>query len=111
MNKKWTKSQKIHARRLFDLALSREYDALISTINSMEIKTRDEVWELYEMLDKKRKELNDKYDYRYSRLIFVFTLLVHEGYLSLEELETIGEEKQKQIENMVVLKDLNHENT
>ena len=104
MNEKWTKSQKVHARRLFDLALSREYDALISTINSMEIKNPDEVWELYEMLDEKRKELNDKYDYRYSRLIFVFALLVRGGYLSLEELDPIGEEKQKQIENMVNFK-------
>ena len=104
MEEKWTKSQKVHARKLFDLALVREYDALISSINSMEIKTPDDVWDLYEMLGKKRKELNDKYDYRYSRLIFVFAQLVRGGYLSLEELAPIGEEKQKQIEGMVNFK-------
>ena len=104
MEEKWTKSQKVHARKMFDLALDREYDMLISTINSTEIKTRDDVWELYEMLDKKRKELNGKYDYRYSQLIFVFTQLVRGGYLSLEELEQIGEEKQKQIKDMLNFK-------
>jgi len=104
MEKKWTKSQKVHARRLFDLALSREYAILISTINSMEIKTRDEVWELYAILRKKRKELNNKYDYRYSQLIFVFAQLVRGGYLSLDELEPISKEKQKQIEKMVNFK-------
>ena len=101
MENKWTKSQKEQARRLFDLALSREYDMLISTINSMEIKTPDDVWELYEMLRKKRKEINSKYDYRYSQLIFVFAQLVRGGYLSIEELEVIGKEKQKRIENIV----------
>ena len=104
MENKWTKSQKVQARRLFDLALSREYDMLISTINSMEIKTPDNVWELYEMLRKKRKEINSKYDYRYSQLILVFAQLVREGYLSIEELEVIGEEKQKRIENIVSFK-------
>ena len=101
MKNKWTKSQKVQARRLFDLALSREYDMLISTINSMEIKTPDDVWELYEMLRKKRKEISNKYDYRYSQLILVFAQLVRGGYLSIEELEVIGEEKQKRIENIV----------
>lgn len=104
MENKWTKSQKVQARRLFDLALSREYDMLISTINSMEIKTPDNVWELYEMLRKKRKEINSKYDYRYSQLILVFAQLVRGGYLSIEELEVIGEEKQKRIENIVSFK-------
>ena len=104
MENKWTKSQKVQARRLFDLALSREYDMLISTINSIEIKTPDDVWELYEMLRKKRKEINSKYDYRYSQLILVFAQLVRGGYLSIEELEVIGEEKQKRIENIVSFK-------
>ncbi|MEA3433537.1 MAG: hypothetical protein U9R13_03055 [Campylobacterota bacterium] len=104
MEEKWTKSQKVHARKLFDLALEREYDTLIAEINKSEIKTRDDVWELYEMLGKKRKELNGKYDYRYSQLIFVFAQLVRGGYLTLEELEPIGEEKLNQIEKMVNFK-------
>ncbi|MFT7824438.1 MAG: hypothetical protein ABXS92_06705 [Sulfurimonas sp.] len=101
MEEKWTKAQKGHARELFDLALEREYDELIKSINDTRIETPDDVWELYDMLGKKRKELNGKYDYRYSQLIFVFAQLVRGGYLSLEELKPIGEEKQKSIEKMV----------
>ena len=104
MEEKWTKSQKVHARELFDLALSREYDDLIKTVNSTKIETPEEVWDLHDMLGKKRKELNGKYDYRYSQLIFVFAQLVRGGYLTLEELEPIGEEKLKQIDNMVNFK-------
>ncbi|MEA3419360.1 MAG: hypothetical protein U9Q90_08170 [Campylobacterota bacterium] len=104
MEEKWTKSQKKHAGELFDLALKREYDELIETINDTKVETRDDVWELYEMLGKKRKELNGKYDYRYSQLIFVFAQLVRGGYLSLEELEPIGKEKQESIEKMIHFK-------
>jgi len=104
MEEKWTKSQKVHARKLFDLALEREYAVLIKQINATKITTRDEVWDLYEMLGKKRKELNGKYDYRYSQLLFVFAQLVRGGYLTLDELEPIGEAKQKQIEKMVNFK-------
>ena len=37
----------------------------------------------------KAKEMDERYDYRYSRLIYVFAQLVHAGYLSLEELEVL----------------------
>ena len=104
MEEKWTKSQKVHARELFDLALGREYAELIDKINTTKIETPEEVWDLHDMLGKKRKELNGKYDYRYSQLIFVFAQLVRGGYLTLEELEPIGEEKLKQIDNMVNFK-------
>jgi hypothetical protein len=104
ISESWSKSQKKHARELFDLALEREYKALIEEINTIEIISRDEVWELRDRLNQKAKEMDRKYDYRYSQLIFVFTQLVHGGYLSLEELEPIGEEKQKQIKDMVNFK-------
>ena len=97
----WTKAEKKHARALFDLALEREYKALIDEINALQIESRDEVWELRDRLNRKAKEMDRKYDYRYSQLIFVFAQLVRGGYLSIEELESIGEEKQKQIKDMV----------
>ena len=89
----WSKSQKKHARELFDLALERDYKALIEEINTTEITLRDEVWELRDRLNKKAKEMDRRYDYRYSQLIFVFSDLLREGYLSLEELSVLGEEK------------------
>ena len=96
----WSKSQKKHARELFDLALEREYKALIEEINTKKITSRDEVWELRDRLNQKAKEMDRKYNYRYSQLMFVFTQLFREGYLSLEELSVLGEEKQDEIKKM-----------
>ena len=100
MHESWSKSQKKYARELFDLALEREYRALIEEINSLKVESRDEVWELRERLNQKAKEMDRKYDYRYSQLIFVFAGLVREGYLSLEELHLLGEEKSDEIKKM-----------
>jgi len=89
----WSKSQKKHAKELFDLALEREYKALIEEINLVKVESRDEVWELRERLNRKAKEMDRKYDYRYSQLIFVFAQLLREGYLTEDELSVLGEEK------------------
>jgi hypothetical protein len=97
----WTKQQKQSARKLFDLALNREYAELIERINDTKIETPEEVWRLYEILDRKRSEMKEKYDYRYSRLIFLFARLSHERYLSLEELKVLGEEKYEMIRSLV----------
>ena len=93
----WTKAEKKHARELFDLALKREYKALIDELNGLQITSRDEVWELRERLNRKAKEMDRKYDYRYSRLIYVFAQLLHEGYLTEKELSVLGEDKVKAI--------------
>ena len=89
----WSKSQKKHAKELFDLALEREYKALIEEINLVKVESRDEVWELRERLNRKAKEMDRKYDYRYSQLIFVFAQLLREEYLTEDELSVLGEGK------------------
>lgn len=97
MSKMWTKSQKKHARELFDLARDREYAALIEEINSLHISSPEEVWILRERLNKKAREMDRKYDYRYSQLIWVFTQLLREGYLTKDELRVLGEEKMNEV--------------
>jgi len=94
----WLKSQRKYARELFDLAQEREYKALIEEINALQITSPDDVWELRDRLNQKAKEMDRKYDYRYSQLILVIAQLVVEGYLSFEELRVLGEEKCSMIE-------------
>jgi len=101
MSESWSKSQKKYAKELFDLALEREYGAFIEEINSLKIESRDEVWELRDRLNQKAKEMDRKYDYRYSQLIFVFVQLFCDGYLSLDELSMLGEEKLDEIKKMI----------
>jgi len=100
INESWSKLQKKHARELFDLARDREYKALIEEISALEITSSDEVWELRDKLNRKAKEMDRRYDYRYSQLIFVFAELVNTGYLSLKELAELGEEKLEEIRKL-----------
>jgi hypothetical protein len=48
-------------------------------------------------LTERRKEINRKYDYRYSQLTHVFGKLLSEGRVSEEELRGLGEDKLKPI--------------
>jgi hypothetical protein len=62
-----------------------------------------DLWRLQDFLTNKRREIDRKYDYRYSQLIIVFGRLVHEGWLSLEELEGLHEDKLEKIRAILSL--------
>jgi Photoprotection regulator fluorescence recovery protein len=51
------------------------------------------IWDLHDYLSKKRREIDSKYDYRYSVLLMVFARLVYEGWLTEDDLSGIGSEK------------------
>ena len=55
------------------------------------------VWRLHDYLSEKRREIDEKYDYRYSVLVLVFHRLVSEGWLTEDELAGIGAEKVEMI--------------
>lgn len=42
---------------------------------------------------KKRREIDGKYDYRYSQLVLVFGRLLNEGWLEIDDLEGLDEDK------------------
>ena len=44
-------------------------------------------------MSEKRREIDRKYDYRYSMLLLVFASLVNEGWLTENDLSGIGREK------------------
>jgi hypothetical protein len=48
---------------------------------------------LHDFLSARRHEIDGKYDYRYSVLIFVFAGLVKEGWLNIDELEGLQKDK------------------
>jgi hypothetical protein len=54
-------------------------------------------WDLEHYLTQRRKEIDRKYDYRYSQLTHVFGRLLHESRLSEEGLRGLGEDKLKSI--------------
>jgi hypothetical protein len=68
----WSHAEKTVARRAFDLALSKELES----------------W-----LTERRREIDRRYDYRYSILPLVFAQLLRDGRLTEDDLHGPGQEK------------------
>lgn len=102
----WSPSQKKAARSAFDLALAKELKATRQKAEEILRNSRDDstVWRLHEYLSDKRREIDEKYDYRYSVLMLVFVRLVSEGWLTLDDLSDIGSEKVDVIRNLTSLR-------
>jgi hypothetical protein len=91
----WSPAEKAVARKAFEYALKREFEALITETKqrAATIKESDDVWELEDHLTRRRKKIDRVYDYRYSVLLDVFGYLVREGRLKMEELQGLAEDK------------------
>jgi len=59
-----------------------------------------DLWWLSEYPTKKRKEMDEKYDYHYSVLPIVFARLICEGWIEPEDLAGLSEEKMEQIQEI-----------
>lgn len=99
---KWTGTEKSIARKAFERALDAELEALISEtkVRAARIAKVDDLWKLEGWLGKRRREIDDKFDYRYSVLPQVFAVLISKGQLSLEELRGIVPEKLDVVERL-----------
>ena len=96
---KWSSREKAIARRSFDRALQQELDAAIQSTKEMAAKIRQapELWQLEHHLTQLRKEIDRKYEYKYSTLVLVFADLVREGKLDPEDLRGLSEDKLRYI--------------
>jgi len=99
----WSPSEKKAARAAFDLALDRELRAIRQETEALLQKSRDEsaIWRVHDYLSAKRREVDQKYDFRYSVLILVFSRLVSEGWLTEDDLEGIGAAKIEVIRRVI----------
>ena len=95
----WSRSEKAIARKAFDAALSRELHEVIQEAKQMasQITQSSDPWDLEHYLTERRKEIDRKYDYRYSQLTHVFGKLLQERRLGEEELRGLREDKLKSI--------------
>ena len=95
----WSRSEKAIARQAFDAALKQELHETMQQAKRMasQINEPADLWELEHYLTERRKEIDRKYDYRYSQLTDVFGRLLHEGRLSEEHLNGLREDKLKAI--------------
>jgi hypothetical protein len=95
----WSRSEKAIARTAFDAALGRELHEVIQQAKKMasQIQQSSDLWDLEHYLTQRRKEIDRKYDYRYSQLTQVFARLLYEKRLGEEELGGLREDKLKSI--------------
>jgi hypothetical protein len=96
---KWTKSEKIVAKRAFEKCYQRECEAILTKLKER-IATVDkpsDIWMIHDFLTKELKKIEDKYDYRYSILIFVFARLLKEGWLKESDLDGLDKDKIEKI--------------
>lgn len=98
---KWSKTEKVVAKQAFETAYQREYEALASKLKGMIAAVREpgDIWCIHDFLSKQRKTIGQKYDYRYSQLIFVFALLLKEGWLKETDLKGLREDKLEKIKS------------
>ena len=91
----WSPQEKRIARQAFDSALQRELEAVVSEARKRaeEIREAADLWDLERYLTESRKQIDQRFDYRYSVLIFVFGNLIRLGRLSERELLGLSADK------------------
>ena len=92
---RWSPKEKAIARRAFDDALNQELKATIQEAKQMaaRIAEPDDLWKLERHLTQRRKEIDAKYEYKYSIILLVLGDLLHEGRISLDNLRGLTEDK------------------
>lgn len=102
---KWSKTEKEIARRAFDAAYQRECAGIQSKLREMleGVSEPRGLWRIHDCLTERRDETDEKYDYRYSVLPFVFARLLKDGWLSEAELEGLRDDKMEVIHRLVGL--------
>jgi len=95
----WSSSEKGIARKAFDAALKRELHEVIQEAKQMasRIRQSSDLWDLEHYLTQRRREIDRKYDYRYSQLTLVFGKLLRETRLGEEDLRGLREDKLESI--------------
>lgn len=103
---KWSKKEKQIARGAFDKAYERECRQIIGQLKekALHLAGPEDIWALHDYLSSQRKEIDEKYDYRYSVLIMVFGILLRQHWLKIEDLDGFSEDKIEQIVSLANIK-------
>ena len=99
---RWSPAEKAVARRAFNLALAQELEAVIREAKERAARVHEaaELWELERWLGERRREIDDRFDFRYSVLPIVFSGLLRDGKLSEDDLHGLARDKLDSIRYM-----------
>jgi hypothetical protein len=92
---KWSEREKKIACHVFEAALQQELVEVMAMFKEMAAHAEkpEDIWAIEEWLGQRRRNIDTKYDFRYSQLIMVFGKLVREDQITEQQLEGLAEEK------------------
>jgi hypothetical protein len=95
----WSPAEKKTAHKAFKTAYERECRAISAKLKEMMAGDSDPnyIWRVHDYLSEQRRDVDRKYDYRYSVLIQVFARLFDEGWLSEDDLSGLSPDKIQKI--------------
>jgi hypothetical protein len=101
----WSASEKKIARRVFEAALERELAEVMAEFKdkAARAETPEDMWAIRQYLEQAQRDIDLKYDYRYSQLDLVFGRLLREKRIKEEELAGLAEEKLNRIRSVASL--------
>ena len=84
----WSKTEKDIARKAYDEAYEEECKVVVARVKDLmaHLPEPQAVWVIHDFLSQRRREMDKKYDYRYSVLPSVFARLIREGWLLVREI-------------------------
>ena len=91
---KWSDTEDKIAKQAFQTAYRRETSTLITNVRdrASSITELEDLWYLHDLLSTKRYEIDGKYDYNPSTVVFDLANLIKEGWLSLDDLKGLKPE-------------------
>ena len=92
---KWSSAEKTLSRSVFELALAAELAETLAEFKARANNSSkpEEMWDIRAYLETRQREIDAKYDYRYSQLIFVFGHLLRQSRIQEEQLAGLSEDK------------------
>ena len=101
----WSPAEKRIARRVFDAALERELAQVMAEFKRRAVAAVEprDMWAVEQYLSKAGRDIDAKYDYRYSVLEFVVARLLREGRIEDSELDGLSNDRLERIRRIAAL--------
>jgi hypothetical protein len=92
---KWSKTGREAARRAFERVYLKECAAIAAKTREMAATASEpeDLWRIHDLLTRERRWTDEKYDYRYSVLLFVFARLLNEGWIAEADIQGLADDK------------------
>jgi Photoprotection regulator fluorescence recovery protein len=99
---KWSGSERKIARSAFEAAFETALAGIMAEFKgkAAAVATPSEMWAIEDHLRRRRREVDEMFDYRYSQLPLVFAQLICKGHLDEARLAGLSDEKLEIIRNI-----------